>query len=73
MDPLLSALITELKEKHGEELDLGKHHYFLFLEGGVFDVYLDQDEKEIKVNIQLSDGVKVYHSTKNLEEMMKNS
>lgn len=73
MDPLLEFLLNELKEKHGEELDLAEHHYFLFLDGGVFDIYLDQDEKEIKVNIQLSDGVKVYYSSKKLEEIMKNS
>ncbi len=71
MDPLLNEVIAELKRKHGNKLDLENHHYFLFFDDGVFDIYLDQDEKELKVDIVFSDGIQVYHSSKKLEELIK--
>lgn len=73
MDAVTKQLLEELKFKTGEKLDLENHHYFLFLEDGVLDIYKDTDEKEIKIEINLSDGIKVYHSDLSVVDLIKNS
>lgn len=68
---LLDDVIKELKELHGNELDISKHHYFVFFQDGVFNIYLDQDDKTLKVETVFSDDIQVYHSTKNIEDLLK--
>lgn len=65
----VAQLIEELKQIHGDELDLENHHYFLFFEDGVFDIYIDEGEKEFKVNVVFSDGCKVYNTSKKLADI----
>lgn len=68
LSELLQSLMAELKNKHNGELDLKNEHYYLFFKDGVFNVYLDEDEKELKVDVTFSDGIKIYFSTKGINE-----
>ncbi|GIP63324.1 hypothetical protein J32TS6_18790 [Virgibacillus pantothenticus] len=49
---MLDKLIELLKEKHGKKLDLNNDVYYLFLNGGLFTIYLDDEEKELKVQVE---------------------
>lgn len=71
MNPLLTALMNELVTKHGAELDLKNDHYTLVCSDGVFTLYLDQDEKSLKVNIELTETPKCYFSDLSLSELME--
>jgi len=68
---LLDKLFEELKEVCLKEIDLNNKHYFLFFEDGVFTVYFDEDDKEMKVDVQFSDGIEVYHTKAKLEDIFK--
>ncbi|MDM8100968.1 hypothetical protein [Oceanobacillus oncorhynchi] len=69
MDPLTKILFAELKKQHGQDLDLENHNYYLFYQDGLFEVSLDEDEKELKVNIVLlGDSGRVYFTDKNLND-----
>lgn len=68
---LLDKLLEELREKNDGELDLENNHYYLFLEDGVFDIFFDDDEGELKTEITFSDGVKALQSDLNIEKLMK--
>ncbi|GEM00866.1 hypothetical protein SAMN05421839_10226 [Halolactibacillus halophilus] len=64
-------ILALLKEKHGEKLDLKNDVYYLFLEDAVVCVYFDEDEKSIKVEIEiLPETTFVYYSTKNLDSLI---
>jgi len=68
MDPLTEKLFAELKKQHGEHLDLKNHSYYLFFKDGLFTVYFDEDEKTIKVEINmLGDSGRVYFTDKKIE------
>lgn len=54
MQEVLDVLLQELVEKNGGSLELDKHHYFLFLQDGVLDIYFDENEKGIKAEVQLT-------------------
>lgn len=63
------VLIQELKKKHGEELNLKDHHYFLFYQDGLFELYLDEDESTLKVKVTaMGDSAKVYFTEKKMTE-----
>lgn len=66
----INSLLEELTRLHGRKLDFEKHHYFLFLEDGVFDIYYCHDDKEMKVEVTLTDNTKVYYSDKRIIDLM---
>jgi hypothetical protein len=69
MRGITDVLVAELKEKHGEELDLKNHHYFLFYKDGLFEMYFDEDEETLKVDVTLlGDSTRIYHTEKSMEE-----
>lgn len=55
-------LIGILREEHGEDLNLKDEVYYLFFKDGLFELYYDEDEKTIKVNVEFlpEDGTHVY-------------
>lgn len=69
---MVDNLIKLLEEKHGQKVNLkeGEVHY-LFLKDGLFSVYLDEDTKTVKVNIEFLPEEKtfVYHSEKTLADL----
>lgn len=69
---LTNELIRLLKEKHGKDLDLQNEVYYLFLKGGLFTIYLDEDTKTLKVEVEFlpEDGTHVYFSEESLENLM---
>lgn len=71
MDGLTAEILKELRRVQGGSIDLVNHHYFLFFKDGVMDIYRDKDEKEIKIEIQFSDGIEIYHSDKSVEDLLK--
>lgn len=65
----LDKLIEELKKQHGQELDLNNDHYFLFYKDAVFQIYIDQDEMELKVDVTfIGESRKVYFSDKSISD-----
>lgn len=69
MNELYEKLLKELRDKHGEALDLEEHHYFLFYKDGLFQFHLDEDEKSIQVEVTLmGDAARVYHTDKSMVE-----
>ncbi len=72
MDELTLKLLKELRDQHGEELDLEEHHYFLFYKDGLFQFHLDEDEKTVKVDVTLmGDAARVYHTDKNMVDELE--
>lgn len=70
---MVDKLIKLLKEKHGKDLDLqnGEVHY-LFFKDGLFSVYLEEETKTLKVEVEfLPEGKTfVYHSDESLEDLV---
>lgn len=68
---VVEVLTKLLKEKHGD-LDLKNDVYYLFLKGGMFSLYYDEDEKSIKVNVEFLpyDNTFVYFSDEELDKLM---
>lgn len=70
---MVDKLIELLKEKHGRELDLknGEVHY-LFLKNGVFSIYLEEDTKTVKVDVEFLPEEKtfIYHSDESLHDLI---
>ncbi|MCD7034320.1 hypothetical protein LRR81_08740 [Metabacillus sp. GX 13764] len=48
---MTDKLVRLLQEKHGKDLNLKENVYYLFLKGGLFALYYDEDEKTVKVDI----------------------
>jgi hypothetical protein len=69
---VVDKLTLLLKEKHGRKLDLKNDVYYLFLKGGVFSLYYDEDEKTVKVNVEFlpEDNTFVYFDDTDLESLM---
>lgn len=69
---MLDKIIALLKEKHGKDLDLRKDVYYLFMKGGMFSIYYDEDEKTIKVNVEMlpEENTFVYMSDENIEDLL---
>lgn len=69
---IVDTLIKILKEKHGKDLDLKNDVYYLFLKGGLFSLYFDEDEKSIKVDVEFlpEENTFVYFSDEELEKLM---
>ena len=66
---MLEPLVKILKEKHGEDLNFKEGHvYYLFFKDGLFSVYLDEETKTLKVEIEaLPEGATfIYHSDESL-------
>lgn len=69
---ITDGLFMELKEKHGENLNLKDHHYFLFYQDGLFELYLDDDDSTLKVEVTaLGDSAKVYFTEKKMMEELE--
>ncbi|NRG44215.1 hypothetical protein HRF87_05490 [Bacillus sp. CRN 9] len=69
---LVKQLTELLKEKHGRNLNLKDDVYYLFLKGGLFSLYYDEDEKTVKANVEFlpPDNTFIYHSEQKLESLM---
>lgn len=69
---ITDELFRELKAKHGENLNLKDHHYFLFYQDGLFEVYLDEEESTINVEVKaMGDSAKVYFTEKKMMEELE--
>lgn len=69
----MDKLIELLREKHGGDLTFNDgESYFLFLKDALFDVYMDEETKSLKVTIEgLNEGKTfVYHVDKSIEELI---
>jgi hypothetical protein len=68
----IDKLTELLKEKHGKDLDIKNEVYYLFLKGGLFSVWYDEDERQIKVNVEFLPEEKtfIYFSDKELEDLL---
>lgn len=44
-----------LKQMDGKSLELDKKEYFLFIEDAMIRVYLDEEEKKLKVEVEMFD------------------
>jgi hypothetical protein len=68
----IEKLTELLKEKHGKELDIKNDVYYLFLKGGLFSVWYNEDERQIKVNVEFlpEENTFVYFSDKDLEDLL---
>jgi hypothetical protein len=69
---IVDMLTKILKEKHGDNLNLRNDVYYLFLKGGLFSLYYDEDEDTIKANIEFlpEDRTFVYFSDEDLVELV---
>lgn len=68
----VSKLIELLKEKHGKDLDVQNEIYYLFFKDGLFQLWFDDDEKTLKVEVEFLPENKtfVYQSDKKLEDLL---
>lgn len=70
---MVNKLTEILKEKHGDKLNLKEDVYYLFLKGGLFTLYFDEDEKTVKVGVEFlpEESTFVYHSEENIEDYLE--
>lgn len=68
---MIDNFLELLRAKHGKDLDLENDVYFLFLKGGLFTLYFDEDDKELKISIEMlpHDKTFIYHSDIDLVEL----
>lgn len=68
----MESLFTKLKEVHGTDLNLADDVYYLFFKDGVMVTYLDQDKKQLQVELSmLPEGhTHVYHIEESLEDLI---
>jgi hypothetical protein len=68
----IERLTELLKEKHGK-LSIKDDVYYLFLKDGLFSVWYDEDEKQIKVNVEFlpEENTFVYFSEKSIEDLLE--
>jgi hypothetical protein len=69
---MVDKLMELLKEKHGNDLDIKNDVYYLFLKGGLFSIWYDEDERQIKVNVEFlpEDNTFVYFTDEDIEELI---
>ncbi|MFY0744825.1 hypothetical protein AB1K09_20360 [Solibacillus silvestris] len=69
----MNKLLELLKEKHGGELKFDNYQsYYLFLKDGLLTVYMDQDTKTLKIEVEMlqENEVYIYHSDEKMENLM---
>jgi len=68
----IEKLTKLLEEKHGK-INIKDDVYYLFLKDGLFSVWYDEDEKQIKVNIEFlpEENTFVYFSEKSIEDLLE--
>lgn len=61
---MLNEILKIIKDKHDGELNLADDVYYLFLNDAVVMIYLDEEEKTIKVDVEIipEDDTYVYFS-----------
>lgn len=72
-DEKLDKLIKLLREKHGKDFDLESGEvYYLFLKDGLFTLYIEEDTKTLKVEVEfLPEGKTfIYHSDESFEGLI---
>lgn len=72
MDFLNKALAIIKEKNDGEDLDINKNEYHLFMKDAHVLIYLDDETKTIKVEVEMFDEgrAKIYFSDLELEEIM---
>lgn len=50
----MDKILGILEKKHGDKLDLKNHIYYLFVNDAVISVFYDEDEKRIKIDVELT-------------------
>jgi len=65
-------LIELLKEMHGKDLDVQNEIYYLFFKDGLFQLWFDDEEKTLKVDVEfLTEGKTfVYQSDKKMNDLL---
>jgi hypothetical protein len=68
----IEKLTKLLEEKHGK-INVKDDVYYLFLKDGLFSVWYDEDEKQIKVNVEFlpEENTFVYFSEKSIEDLLE--
>jgi hypothetical protein len=68
----MDKLMELLKFFHGNNLNLRDDVYYLFMKDAVVSVYYDEDERKIKVDIEMVNGEKtfVYFSEKSVADII---
>jgi hypothetical protein len=68
----IEKLMELLEFKHGK-LNVKNDVYYLFLKDGLFSLWYDEDEKQIKVNVEFlpEDSTFVYFSDKSIEDLLE--
>ncbi|MBG9548332.1 hypothetical protein [Cytobacillus firmus] len=69
---MVDKLVKLLKEKHGKGLNLKDDVYYLFLKGGLFTLYYDEDENTIKVDVEFlpEENTFVYFDEQELSNLL---
>lgn len=69
---MIDGLIQLLEEKHGKKLDLENEIYYLFLDGGLFTIYYDEDEKSMQACVEMlpNDKTFVYFSNTDINKLV---
>ncbi len=70
---MLDKVLKLLEEKHGKKPDLKEGEvFYLFLGDGLFSLYLEEDTKTLKVDVEFLDREKtfIYFGEEKLEDLM---
>jgi hypothetical protein len=72
MNTGIGKLIKLLEEKHGKKIELTTDVYYLFLKGGVFSLWRDDDKKQIQVGIEFlpEENTFVYFADEDIEDLL---
>lgn len=68
----IDKLMELLEEKHGKKIALSTDVYYLYLKGGLFSIWYDEDEKQIKVNVEFlpEENTFVYFADEDIEDLL---
>ena len=70
----MKKIIELLKQKHGGELNFDNYQsYYLFTKDGLVTIFLDQDTKTLKVEVEFleENEIYIYHSDERLKDLIK--
>jgi hypothetical protein len=68
----MDKIIEKLKFFHGDKLNIRDDVYYLFLKDAIVSVYYDDDEKRIKVDIEMlpEENTFVYFSKNSINDLI---
>ena len=71
MSELIEKVMTLIKEYHGDKLNLADDYYQMVFPDGTIDLYFDEEEKTIKIEVNFIENMVVYKTDKTtIEELI---